>query len=455
MSDQPARDRGSVLPIALLIATVLAVVVAATATYATAALTSTGAIKDRNQQQVAMEGAARIALEQIRYGTSQCTVEPSVILQIELNGHPTTATCTRQQSFVNQWRHPAVVITGTSSDRLRVEEDNSVISGDVYFAASPTSLNKILIVEDGDVWKGQASCATFSPTAITRLTIEDPTTRSYQCASNNWQSIFAAPVLPAAPAAAAPSFLINSNQCRVFSPGKYTNTNPFPSLDGSVDVYLKSGLYYFENIGQVKIKNSTVVGGRPADSPLDEPNERFWLPGCAGAAENPLVNDTGTGVTVVLGGNTNIRLEDKGYLELFSPSENGYSLVAYTTATNGYLGVTGTEARLDQSRSATGVRVHGRIWAPSSQVLLGPPAEAARTVGNEAPCGGSLLAGIVVQRLDLVKKPAAGCYNIEVDQVEPHFLVLLVVTSGNRTLRAVADARPAWYEIAVTSWWLE
>jgi len=117
----------------------------------------------------------------------------------------------------------------------------------------------------------------------------------------------------------------------------------------------------------------------------EEPEERFWLPGCAGAATNPLVNDTGTGVTVVLGGNTNIKLDDKGYLELFSPADDGYSLIAYATTTNGYLGVTGTEAKLDQSRDHTGVRVHGRIWAPASQVMIGKQPEAIRTVGYEGP----------------------------------------------------------------------
>ena len=430
---------------------VFGIIVVSMATYASASLRFTSVVHKRGDAHVAVEGASRLALDKVRYGSYSCTAAPTTILDVTLNSYPVNVQCTRQESVVNQWVRPAVVVT--QADGLRIEDDRARIAGDIYFAVPPTSLNKILTVEDGDIWMGSSNCNTWTPTTVTKITIYDPTVRSFQCASNNWSSIFTAPVLPAVPAPAPSPILINTNQCRVFFPGSYSPSNPLPSFDKQVDTYFKSGLYYFNNIGQVKIKETIVVGGLPGEALNEESGERLWLPGCANAASNPLVNDAGQGVTLVLGGNSNIKVDDKGGLELFAPPD-GDSIVAYSALTNGYAATnTAGGYLIDQSTDHSALRVHGRIWAPTSRIVFGDATESFRTVANEAAIGGQLFGGVVAAYLKIQKSIEDG-YNMQVETVEPHFKVLLVATGGGSTLRVVADARPGWYEIAITSWWL-
>ena len=387
----------------------------------------------------------------LSFGNTVCSETVTTILSTTINGTPATVKCVRQLSLPGQHAPPAAVITG--ADGLELQESPNAIVGDVYFANPATiGLSNPLLVERGNIWYPSPSCPGTKPT-IVNLTIESPDEYAYLCAassaSDGWSDRFAVPVVSALPATAPPPKRVGT--CTVFFPGRYTTV---PDLDNTHDAYFKSGLYYFDDLGEIPVKDTMVTGGRPGDSPAASASEELWNPLCASAATGSEVNDSGTGVTIVLGGSSRIKFGDKGGMELYAPT-NGYSVVAYATDTNGYRassGGTPSDPLIDQSADHSQLRIHGGVWAPTGHVELGRQSEAAYTRDNVAAIGGQLFGGIVVKNLTFGNRIPTGGDNIQADAPAVEYRVLVVSTANGVSVRVTADIRPSGNELAVQSW---
>jgi Tfp pilus assembly protein PilX len=387
----------------------------------------------------------------ISYGDAGCTTTPSTVLSTSIGGQTASVTCVREPTIPGQFGAPAVVITGL--DGLELKEDSNIISGDLYFTtATSITLGKKLVVEDGDVWYPSTTCP-GTPPSITNLSFAHPGEHGYVCvdtdASDHLSDLLSLPALGTAPGAAPASTMVGT--CRVFSPGRYTTSNK-PDLDGTKDVYFKSGTYYFENLGEVKIHDTRITGGRPGDALAADDSEALWNPACEAAAAT--VGDTGKGATIVLGGTSRLTIQDKGGLELYAPN-SGFSVVAFALPTDGFLATTGGTAAdplIDQRAGGSMLRLHGTVWMPSGYLSLGAQTPAAWTLDGAAATGGQLLGGVVAKRLEVTKKAPPEGYNVQSERTDLVERLLLVSTSGRTSVRVVADLRPSGEELAIRSW---
>jgi hypothetical protein len=166
-------------------------------------------------------------------------------------------------------------------------------------------------------------------------------------------------------AAPAPS----PGSCTTLYPGKYTLSTA-PSLSG--DVYMASGVYYFDNVGTLNV-GSTLFGGQP---PAGETQTSSATP-CR--ASDP-VGASGKGVEIILGGNSVITVGNNSTMELFtrSPAANdgstpGISLYQVPPGTAGWDGTT-LAATTDFLNVGNGAHdegvVHGAIYAPGGSISL-------------------------------------------------------------------------------------
>jgi hypothetical protein len=212
------------------------------------------------------------------------------------------------------------------------------------------------------------------------------------------------------PTTAAPAPVVTSN-CVMAFPGKYTGTGQGFDLDPNGRYYLASGIYYFENVGEVRL-NGELFGGQP----LAPETKAFTgnTPCSNDAAANAARpgSATGYGVTFVLGGNSKLIFEndDDANIELFTrvpgnpalEGTPGISIYAPRTAGPGYLAWTADRA-LDVKGTKPAFVFHGLAYMPNSPLneMFSFPNAAA---GGIAPLSG----GIVAQSMSLRFKRDSG-----------------------------------------------
>ncbi len=108
-----------------------------------------------------------------------------------------------------------------------------------------------------------------------------------------------------------------TGQWTVLRPGHYTS---LPSGFLSGQTYMRSGVYYFDNVGAMYVGGSsttsgTLIGGQPAGGSIENPY--FLHPEECPALADP--GGSGTGVEVILGGNSSLHVEaSNSDMELFS-----------------------------------------------------------------------------------------------------------------------------------------
>jgi hypothetical protein len=212
------------------------------------------------------------------------------------------------------------------------------------------------------------------------------------------------------PTTAAPAPVV-SGSCLIAFPGKYTGTGQGFDLDPNGRYYLASGVYYFENVGEVRL-NGELFGGQP----LAPETKAFTgnTPCSNDAAANAARpgSATGYGVTFILGGNSKLIFEndDSAEIELFTrvpadpslESTPGYSIIAPRTAGSGYLAWTADRV-LDVKGTKASFVFHGAMYAPNSPIveMFSFPNTAAAGI---APFQG----GVVVQSMMLRFKKDSG-----------------------------------------------
>ena len=178
---------------------------------------------------------------------------------------------------------------------------------------------------------------------------------------------------------------------RIWHPGIY---NAAAGPDIGPNVYMESGVYYFEDTS-FGITSSTVIGGAP---PLGETS--VLGAGC------PTINDTtagaasrasGKGVTIVLGGTARVSVTSTAKVELYSRVPDtadgtpGISIITVPTTGSGYRAWSAPALTSLTSSPITGrTAIHGLVYSPNAPVTI--------TTGATAP----LLGGVVASTLTIV-----------------------------------------------------
>ena len=155
-------------------------------------------------------------------------------------------------------------------------------------------------------------------------------------------------------------------------------------------MYFQSGDYWFDNVDQLLFdSNVRASAGHPGSEPHPPDS-------CDQArAEDP--NAGGVGATFYLGGNSRLRLDSGGSLDMYSRKQGDFFVsVQALSATDGFLPASnpGLDRALVRTRTVGSVHlvIHGLVWSPDSPIFLYNPS--ASTVHQ-------FLGGMVAQRLEI------------------------------------------------------
>lgn len=274
-------------------------------------------------------------------------------------------TCETTEGNVLGVRGYAVVTTEPKGGSSSLDTSNGsidrVIEGPVWVDGDLDLAKPVKI--DGAHLFQKSSCQS---TPIDKLTVAPSPPFNVKC------STAATPDedhdLPGYPAGSPqPSTGDGGAACRTFSPGRYTTA---PELKASN--FFKSGMYYFEDIGDWTITD-VLFGGTPQD---DESKLLTDTP----CASEP-VTTAARGVMFVLGGTSRMIVGNGARIELFTPNaaavdpgDAGISIRSVLTedaATNPWKISTAGTAIVDVAGGNTrDMAIHGLVYTPNNVVNL-------------------------------------------------------------------------------------
>lgn len=459
-------DEGAILPLVMVGTIVISAVIVGVATYVSADLRYARVVEERADRLAAADGGLRYGIEKLRNFQTLCTTNAggsggvTTVFPPVINGATTKVTCQRVGSLISDVQGWGVVVTGQGvptgipyfTTKGAGGSDNvKTFSGPVYIKdPSRISLQSNMLMKDGDLWYTRSNCDV--PPAIPevdsgQLMFEPDFFRGPQCTTLDWTNMFSAPsgLQPPSGLTTNPPF-VDTAQCRVFSPGKYT------SLNLGQNNYFKSGEYYFENVAIV-LGNKTIIAGFPGgqgDSPK--------LDNAKCSAEQALDRTTTLtaggkgGATFYMGGSSYIQVRNQAGFEIFRRkiNETALSIVAVASDSGGFERSTlnWNDWLIEtQSGNTSDVAIHGLVWAPTQGVSLGNITNAAN---------GQILGGIVIANLDTQASASATAFLIGIETNPSDTKLLLISTATLRSqttvIRAVVQFRPDSGELAVNSW---
>jgi hypothetical protein len=191
--------------------------------------------------------------------------------------------------------------------------------------------------------------------------------------------------------------------CTILYPGKYGSK---PTFSSGKEYYLASGTYYFDGVGAMNLKGEVFGGAMGSTDQKLLPNTP-----CADdalAKSQPgrsSYNPVGTGVTIILGGNSDFRVQAGARVELFTRDapESGTTAGVTLWARRDRVGVApptsaynprqpGEAAHLEHKNSD--VLFHGLTYLPDLEVVLNKE-PLNRAAGGASMFGGGLLAKLL------------------------------------------------------------
>jgi hypothetical protein len=508
------RDRGTALPLVLVLSVILAVLVTSISTYAATNLRYGGITADRSDRLSAADAGMRYAIDQLKLRNAACIIDTTVAelpaADVDFNGATAKITCQRisgGEEAIQAW---AAVLTGenlnpSNSNHFLIStqggnSEPKILGGPVYMSrvnANAFDIGPELRIENGSLYYfDNNNCATPVTKASLPAGLKFIPDFIYGpiCIRRPWTERFVSPVVPAhladqtfpvrfgdmplnlADPASQGSYTQQGN-CRVFRPGRYVTP---PDL-GNEDAYFQTGDYLFDlpdANAQIIVEKGTVTAGRINPVTTDPP-----------IAEIPPINDCLTaqnadpappgdyGASFFMAGRSHIRILTQGSLEIHG-RQQGNSFVSIQALCNPSLvwctnSVTpfGQTAPLassltapaSSSSNATNPNIvytasgnnrelvaHGIVYAPLAQMEFG-------NVTNTAIQ--KLLGGLVLSRLLLQSSASATNFEIAVPTSPIDAEIELTSTSvknGETSIRAIVEYRP--YEediderIRVNSW---
>ena len=401
---QRPRDRGAVLPIVLVIVVVLGVVVVATATYATTNLRYGQVVESRADRLSAAQAATDDAIEQLRLqrpislcggaggtGTGVNYDFPEVI-----NGSTVQVSCRLVNGSLPNNDGFALVITGHNMNlggptfdldnggepeirgpiyihdpsRIELKQDTTIFEGDLVYqdtvATSALEGTDPCDVDPDTSIPLQFDRVSFNP-PIDKL-VFDPSVRGLFCVNKSWSQLFSAPPTdPALGSLGAPAIyqdltnpLDPSEECRVFSQGRYTNAaTELPLADNN---YFRSGVYHFDNLGLIELASKQVLtfgNANLAGFPAITNTECEWVRS----------TDSTDGAIVYTSGSTSFRLvSNPSGIDVSGREIEGQRVALHALATS----LDPELAGLIESDNGNGreAALHGQLWAPHSSLLF-------------------------------------------------------------------------------------
>jgi Tfp pilus assembly protein PilX len=409
-------EQGSALLIALAFLSLFGVFIAAILSQVSTNLRLTGTTRARADRLMAADGGLEYGVQKAR-AESAC---PGPALDVHeltstlhIDGRDVTVVCqvlagAEASPASQQWSvitTTGLVTTAGAAPRIT--------GGDVWAGGTLTVGSSAIATTEADVIRAQADCSGYT---LAGLTIAVPDTSSCSTA--------ATPDVPHVPPT-APTVVRDSSTpatCmatgatwRIWHPGIY---NASAGADIGPNVYMESGVYYFEDTNLI-INSSTVIGGA---APSGETS--VLGAGCstigdttAGAASRA----SGNGVTIVLGGTARVQVSSSARLELYSRAPAaadgtpGISIMTVPTTGSGYKAWSAASS-LSTTPIGGRVAIHGLVYSPNAPVTI--------TTGFTAP----LLGGVVASTLTIIPG-ALGRQAVQ--------------ASGRRTLLLTSVAAPA------------
>ncbi len=382
-------ESGSTLILALVFISLFGLFIAALLSESTVGLRTNDGARRRTGNLLAADGGVEWGIHQARNDATCPTTaagQQTLTSTLALGARTATITCRDLVGAVaspagQQW---AVITTSPAVDSLttvNLAGDPVTVSGGDVWAGGGLSLARDLAISDGDLATKLTSCAGAVQPAKATVSGAD----LWSCTTAATPDVPHA--LPAAPAVA--SVPTNTTLCsgqtwQIFHPGKYTSVlSEHPEL--TQYNYFESGIYYFEDVGNLDFTNRVTIGGQaPAGetavvAPACTPNDTT-----AGA----LSQASGKGVTFVLGGHSSLVVGHyTGAISAFelytrvpaaadSTSTPGISLIAAPVTANGYKAWQAIGAYTYAFATATAlttgvpVAVHGLLYAPTALVYI-------------------------------------------------------------------------------------
>jgi hypothetical protein len=295
----------------------------------------------------------------------------------------TTLTCERLPgTFAAVAGWSVIVTAGDQADAIKVWADfDRRIRGPIYVSDVRNievlaPFDEHLHMREGDIWHRDwygSACTTQLPPGDLpssggedKVLFDEPNTRGPICTTTDWNDIVTAPPVPdlnLLPSTPGNEHGDLRGSCLVFAPGHYTVAPKMPN-NSTPRVYFQSGDYWFDDFGEWLIEDDTrVTAGHPG-------SELIPSDSCdAERAADP--NFGGRGATFYFGGDSRLRLDDRGSLEMFARQQGDFFVNIQALPTSN----PGADRSLIRTRTVNTVHlvVRGLVWSPSSRVVLDNP----------------------------------------------------------------------------------
>lgn len=434
----PRRDRGAVLPLALVITVVLGALVVSIASYAATALRSTSVTLNRVERKADAEAGMRDALisldrnaacpaldDAVGPNGSVIAVESCDVVEVE------TADTTRRFGLVMTGLHgQQIALDGKNNSKEPVE-----IGGDVYLGPQVSgtpdfdeliALNDVIVARD--------SCDNYEPDELTFMgALPGPAKAKPLCRTWPWHQVSPPPSGLTIPS--TPGGFSTSNGCRVYRPGFYTNTI---NTGNNASVYFESGVYLITS--RVQIRNGThVTAGHPFGIQSIFPGDTNQACRPAQLADINDTNGGGSGVVFVFAGDGRFDFGNNTNTEVFGfpVGDRILSVIAFPTdgsgavppelvpsefAGNSHRSTRSITQNLMDGNPNGYVTFRGEFWAPASWVALHVP--------SSGKAGAGFLGGVTVARTNYhLTGNAEGGLLFMVDTGPRQYRYRLVVTA--------------------------
>ena len=464
------RDRGSILPLVLVMSFILGAIVVALTSYVATGLRFGNVVEERADRLAAADGGLRYALEELAKSkfagcfTSLGDTGFKVNFPQQINESDVTVICRKAQSGIGDVNSWAVIVTGagvpngqpfvTSQSGGGIQK---LLGGPVWVSdPGRIDFQADVQIDDGDIWYYNADCTSSAPGYPPHLSFT-PAYRGFICVDKPWQQVYKVPPvnLPAATLASVNPTPDTTSYpgCSVFSPGTYTTV---PSL--TQHNYFKSGEYYFEDV-DFKIENATVIAGWPDFNKYGDQRFLDTNSACQTAMQADQASGALSGATWYLGGSTRIYTGNKGALEILrrlqGNSTAGYSVISMQAleAANAPAGTKASTLGWNdnivstKAGNNTDIAFHGLVWAPYAQMEFGNTTNSAN---------GQLLGGAAFSRILLQASASASAFIIRVEPSPSRYSLYVDATATKKgrstTMRAVVLFNDQGVAVATNSW---
>lgn len=429
------------LVIVLVVVTIVAIVVAAVISQTEVGVRGSVVVRDHLSKVYAADAGVEHAIQSLKRDNTICPdpTQDHYFPTQEINGHDVEVKCKTLTGSANGPFGYAVVVLDPT-DSLTTQGGVGMpkqIDGPVYAVRLPSSFVAPLTVT-GDVTEQEGRCTSDSDVPSS-MTIS---------VGYHFDCVPAGAVpdperdLPASEPANAPApDTTTVPGCKIFKPGTYTTAPVLASNN-----YFASGVYYFENVGQIVVDNEKIVGGKAGTG-------ESLVNGNVACATDTLagVTNAGSGVRFIFGGNTSLLVDDpSGAVELFSrndaddPTDEGAEGISLQTVRSDQvttsppqwmastLGAGDPVIQVGNGTNAA-LSIHGMVYAPNALV------DFSATNTSQAQLRG----GVVAARLKLQSSASASglAVSVNVGIGQRHIVVTSKakgVTSEDRDVLATA-----------------